>query len=72
MRHRGPSYGLAFSIVSSMVLATFKLMGIIDWPWWAVISPIWFPIILIVVGLALVGTFMTFEYEDLERRMKEK
>ena len=72
MRHRGPSYGLAFSMISSVTLAALKLIGVVDWSWWAVTSPIWFPIILIVVGLALVGTFMTFEYEDLGRRMKEK
>ena len=39
--------GIAFIVL--------RLCGVIDWPWWAVLSPIWVPIaLLLLVWVALV------------------
>lgn len=70
MRHRTQNYGLVFSMISSVTLAALKLMGVVDWSWWVVASPIWIPAVLMVAGLALVTTFMTFEYEDIKRKVR--
>ena len=39
MRHRTQNYGLVFSMISSVTLAALKLMGVVDWSWWVVASP---------------------------------
>lgn len=35
------SGGISFFSLLGIVFITLKLMGYIDWPWWAVLSPIW-------------------------------
>jgi hypothetical protein len=72
MRHRGQNYGFALSLVSSATLVTLKLTGVIDWSWWVVTSPLWFPTVLMVVGLVLLTTLVTFEYEDIRRKVRDE
>lgn len=49
------SAGCGFLGFLQLIFITLKLIGIIDWSWWWVLSPIWIPIILI--GLIL-GIFI--------------
>ena len=37
-----------------------KLLGVIDWSWWWVLSPIWISIILFVV--VILGIYTILEY----------
>lgn len=39
-----------------LLFIALKLMGVIDWPWWAVLAPLWGPFALVVViGLVLLA-----------------
>ena len=42
--------------VNLELLATFlvlRLTGVVDWPWWAVLLPIWTGIAMFVAGVAI-------------------
>jgi len=45
------------SISTTLLLITFlvlKLTGVIDWSWWWILSPIWIPIVLLIIGIILL------------------
>lgn len=45
--------------VMGVVNVVLKLCGVISWPWWLVLAPIWVPItLLLLVWVALVLTAM--------------
>ena len=48
------SSGIGFSGLLTVVFITLKLLGVIDWSWWWVISPIWIPVIS---ALSLISVF---------------
>lgn len=49
------SGGVGFFGLLGILFIGLKLTGFIDWPWWAVLSPIWVPIaLLLLVWVALV------------------
>ncbi len=56
------SGGLALSEVLLVVFIVLKLLGVIDWSWWWVLSPLW--ISLIIVVLILGGLFIYYLHED--------
>ena len=47
-------------IAASLVGATLKLTGVIDWPWWIVVLPILLPMALalmvVLVFVVMIGT----------------
>ena len=49
------NYGITFFDILAIVFIVLKLVGIIKWSWWWVLSPIWMPIVLIVVIGIVVG-----------------
>lgn len=56
------SFSFPFLSILSLIFITLKLIGIIDWTWWWVLSPLWMPSALIVFGFAvffLVSIFKT-------------
>ena len=51
-------------IFSSLLLVAFivlKLTGVIDWSWWWVLSPLWIPLCLLIVGFAIWFIIMTIK-----------
>lgn len=38
-----------------IVFLVLKLCNVIDWSWWCVTSPVWIPVVLIVVAAAIKG-----------------
>lgn len=60
----------------TLLLIAFKLLGVIDWSWWWVTAPLWFPIAAVVLLLILflaVGASVSVGYEVwyfIMRRMK--
>ena len=52
--------GITFFGLLGILFIGLKLGGVIDWPWWAVLAPLWGPfaivfivfVILCIVGLA--------------------
>jgi hypothetical protein len=43
------SGGIGFGGLLAVVFITLKLTDYIDWSWWWVLSPIWIPIVLVLV-----------------------
>lgn len=52
------SGGIGFVGALTILFVALKLMGVIDWSWWWVLSPIW---ISVSIGLTiLAGVFVYF------------
>ena len=51
------SYGINFLELLAIVFIALKLMGYIQWSWWLVLSPLWFPIILLILVLIIIELF---------------
>lgn len=49
------SSGIGFSGLLTIVFVVLKLLNVISWSWWWVLSPIWIPVVLILVILIVVG-----------------
>jgi len=60
----GSSGGLGFTSVLTLIFITLKLLGLIDWSWWWVLSPLWIsaaiviPIVLIIIVAGVIVTIM--------------
>jgi hypothetical protein len=58
------SGGISFGGCLALIFITLKLVGVIHWSWWWVLSPLWIgvvlwlAIILVIFGAALVVEFM--------------
>lgn len=52
------SGGIGFCGLLTIAFIVLKLIGYISWSWWWVVSPIWIPLVLIIVILAVVFFFM--------------
>lgn len=42
---------IGFFGVLGIAFIVLRLCGVIDWPWWAVLAPIWVPIVLLLLVL---------------------
>ena len=49
------SSGLGFTGALTIAFIVLKLVGIIDWSWWWVLSPIWISFLIAVAFLVLFG-----------------
>ncbi len=49
--------GMGFLSTLTLIFVVLKLLGLIDWPWLWVLSPIWIPVLLIaaIFGVILVA-----------------
>ena len=52
---RTTSSGIGFVGLLTIVFITLKLLKVITWSWWWVLSPIWIDIILTIVIVAIVA-----------------
>lgn len=46
--------GIGFTGLLTIVFITLKLLGVIDWPWIWVLSPIWISFLLVIVIIGIV------------------
>jgi membrane protein YdbS with pleckstrin-like domain len=46
--------GISFSGVLLIVFVVLKLIGVINWSWWWVLSPFWIPFSIIIVILLII------------------
>ena len=49
--------GVNFLELLTLVFIVLKLCKVITWSWWWVLSPIWIPLILLIIILILVKIF---------------
>jgi hypothetical protein len=59
------SGGVGFTGLLTIVFITLKLLGVIDWSWAWVLSPIWITAILVV--LVLVVTLVVFIVKEMRK-----
>lgn len=48
----GRSGGVGFFTLLGLLFIGLRLAGVIDWPWWAVLSPLWGGALLWLVAVA--------------------
>ena len=48
------SGGIGFGSALLLTFIILKLVGVIDWSWWWVLSPIWIPVVLLMVASILL------------------
>jgi hypothetical protein len=46
--------GTGFLPLLSLLFIALKLLGIIGWSWWWILSPLWLPIVIIFLGVILL------------------
>lgn len=62
MKNNNSSSGLGLASVLTIVFIVLKLVGVINWSWLWVLSPLWIDIILTV--LVLGGLFLYLKHEE--------
>lgn len=57
------SGGIGFGSAILLIFIILKLVGVIDWSWWWVLSPIWIPIVLLLaVSILLFVVYKIVKY----------
>jgi membrane protein YdbS with pleckstrin-like domain len=68
------SSGIGFCGLLTVAFVVLKLVHVIDWSWWWVLSPIWIPIgfvVFILLVIFLVAVFAT-HHKDMHVNDKPK
>jgi hypothetical protein len=52
--------GIGFAGLLTVAFIVLKLMGVIAWSWWWVLSPIWISFLLLVAILIVIGILFLF------------
>jgi hypothetical protein len=55
------SGGITLDMVLFIVFLVLKLTHVIDWSWWWVTSPLWIPLVIIIVLLIFLGLIKLIE-----------
>ena len=53
MAKSNSSGGIGFTGLLTVAFIVLKLTNYIDWSWWWVLSPIWIPVALVILGFPL-------------------
>lgn len=54
--------GAPFFSLLTLLFIGLKLTNYIDWSWWWVLAPLWMPLIIVVIGLAIfIGVLIAKE-----------
>lgn len=53
------SGGIGFGSALLLIFIILKLVGVIDWSWWWVLSPIWIPVVLLLAVSILLFVVLT-------------
>ena len=61
------SGGIGFGSALLLTFIILKLVGVIDWSWWWVLSPIWIPVVLLMaVSILLFVVYRIIKYFRLK------
>lgn len=61
-KNSSSSGGLGLGSVLGVVFIVLKLVGVIDWSWWWVLSPFWISWALTI--LILIGLYCYYKHDD--------
>ena len=60
--------GIGFAGLLTIVFIVLKLMGIINWSWLWVLSPIWIPWALVIVVAVILAIIAAFKQKERSRK----
>ncbi|CAB5223442.1 hypothetical protein UFOVP383_46 [uncultured Caudovirales phage] len=52
------SGGIGFTGLLTVLFVGLKLTNVITWSWWWVLSPIWIPVLLLIIILSIAAIFI--------------
>lgn len=55
MSNSSSSGGLGLTSVLTIIFIVLKLVNVIDWSWWWVLSPLWISFGLVLIVLGIIG-----------------
>ena len=55
------SGGISFTGLLTVLFVGLKLTNVIAWSWWWVLSPLWIPILLLIIFLIIAAIFTASE-----------
>lgn len=65
--------GVSFTGLLTILFVGLKLTNYINWSWWWVVSPLWIPIVVCLVVLAVVfGGWIFLEWLTIRKKKKNK
>ena len=66
------SGGFGFGSALLLTFIILKLVGVVDWSWWWVLSPIWIPVIvlLLAVSILLIVLYRIVKYFRLKNGLR--
>lgn len=65
------SGGIGFGSTILLIFIILKLVGVIDWSWWWVLSPIWIPVVLLMaVSILLFVVYRIVKYFRLKNGLR--
>ena len=73
MDKKSSNSGLSLSGVLTVVFVVLKLVGVIDWSWWWVVSPTLISIgltTLIIIGFSIYSAYIDTKYELTSKKGK--
>ena len=53
------SFGTPFCFITTLVFLVLKLTNVIDWNWWWIFAPLWIPLGVSLVIIAIFGIIVT-------------
>ena len=57
------SSGIGLGMILFLIFMTLKLTGDIAWSWWWVTSPLWIPVLLVLVVFAVIGIVYVIKHK---------
>ena len=63
--------GLGFPGALAIVFTTLKLIGKITWPWLWVLSPIWIPLVILIIVICIWAIVQLRETRKEVKQMEE-
>lgn len=65
------SGGIGFGSALLLTFIILKLVGVINWSWWWVLSPIWIPVVLLMaVSILLFVVYRIVKYFRLKNGLR--
>lgn len=59
--------GITFTEALTLLFIALKLLNVIDWSWWWVLSPIWVTLIIAIIGIIAI-----LAIKKLENKKRKK
>lgn len=72
MDKNNSSGGIGFTGVLLIVFIILKLVGVINWSWLWVLSPLWISLILLIIVVVACAIFVAHEEDKFVKRRKDK